>query len=280
MIQSRSAFSKLGILMECTKFRLCNCPVCWKAPMPVSPINPDQEILTAVSRAYTRFGQDASAWIENFTRQGGTVHCRSGCVHCCNFPVRVSLAEALLTASQLSNEQLEAMKLRASQVLANAKTASSWDEYFARHREQIGYCPLLDQTTGACTAYEVRPGRCRDTFSALSAHYCQVGTLEHLNRSERFEYKKAVKANSATDGLSHYIAPLEDLGHSIWQVASRQMRQSWGLEVWGDFWVLTTLSQDAAFLVEVRAGKAKSAVKRAKALGLWHLEIVQIQTSR
>jgi Fe-S-cluster containining protein len=248
--------------------------------MPVSPIHPDQALLTAVARAYSGFNRDASVWIEDFTRQGGKIHCQSGCFYCCNFPIRVSLAEALLTASQLSNEQLESMKSHAQKVLENAKTATNWDEYFARHREQVGFCPLLDQATGACTAYEVRPGRCRDTFSALSADYCKVGTLERLNRAERLEYKRAVKANAATDGLSHYVAPLEDLGTNIWEVASRQMQQSWGLEVWGDFWVLTTLSQDDAFMAAVRAGQVKSALRRAKILGLWHLEIVQIQSSR
>ncbi len=245
--------------------------------MPASPIHPDQELLKAVARAYSSFNRDSSAWIEGFTARGGRIHCQSGCFQCCNFPIRVSLVEALLTASQLSLEQLEAMKFHAQNVLENAKTASSWDEYFARHREQVGFCPLLDRKTGACGAYEARPGRCRDTFSALSADYCKVGTLEHFNRKDRLAYQRAVKANPATDGQSHYVAPLEDLGVSIWEVASRQMRQSWGLEVWGDFWVLTTLARDKAFMAAIRAGQVKSAVRRAKALGLWHLEIVQIE---
>jgi Fe-S-cluster containining protein len=234
-------------------------------------------MMTAVQRAYDRYGQQASGWIARFTRQGGTVHCRSGCVHCCNFPVRVSLIEALLTASALSRSQMASMQLRATEVIENARTATSWDAYFQRHREQIGYCPLLDQTTGACTAYEVRPARCRDTFSALSSQYCQVGTLEHLNRAERSEYNRQVKANPATDGLSHYIAPLEDLGEEIWQVASRTMRSEWGVEVWGDFWVLTALTQDTAFMNAIRAGQVGRAIKRAKAMGLWHIEIVQIE---
>lgn len=251
-----------------------------KALMSGSPTHLDQQLLTALTRAYTQFGHDSSAWIEDFTRQGGEIHCGAGCFHCCNFPIRVSLAEALLTASKLNLEQLETMKSHARKVLENAKTANNWDEYFARHREQVGFCPLLDRSTGTCGAYEARPGRCRDTFSALSADYCKVGTLEHLNRSERLAYKRAVKANPATDGISHYVAPLEDLGVSIWEVASRQMQEAWGLEVWGDFWVLTSLAQDAAFMAAIRAGQLKSASRHAKILGLWHLEIVQIEASK
>jgi Fe-S-cluster containining protein len=249
--------------------------LCWLADVSPTP-NPDQQVMTAVQRAYDQYGQQASDWIARFTRQGGTVHCYSGCLHCCNLPVRVSLIEALLTASALSPSQMASMQRRATEIIKNAQSASSWDTYFQRHRERIGYCPLLDQTTGSCTAYEVRPARCRDTYSALSSHYCTVGTLEHLSRAERTQYKREVKANPATDGISHYIAPLEDLGEAIWEVASRTMRSEWGVEVWGDFWVLTALTQDAAFMTAVRAGQAGRATKRAKTMDLWHIEIVQI----
>jgi|GEM_PF-2072223 len=244
---------------------------------PLSPGRSGDDRLTgAVARAYAAYGQKAGRWIEGFTRQGGAVHCRSGCVHCCDFPVRCSLAEALLTASQLSGSQLEAMRARAHEVIANAKSARSWDEYFQRHRREIGYCPLLSRETGACTAYEVRPTRCRDTFSALSADYCRVGTLENLNRREQAEYTREVRANPATDGLSHYIAPLEDLSEPVWDTAARAMRQEWGFELWGDFWVLTTLTQDAAFMSAVRGRQGTKAVRRARALGLWNDELMEL----
>jgi Fe-S-cluster containining protein len=244
--------------------------------MPASS-HPDQQAMTVIARAYARYAEQASQWIERYTQQGGTVHCKSGCLHCCNLPIRVSLIEALLTATHLLPAQLEAMHSRAPEILENARHATNWNGYFAHHRQDIGYCPLLDQTTGACTAYEVRPGRCRDTYSAMSAHYCTVGTLEHLGRQERARYNHEVKTNPVTDGISHYIAPLEDLGTTIWDEASRTMREAWGLEVWGDFWVLTSLSQDEAFMGAVRAGQVKRARLRAKALGLWHIEIVQIE---
>jgi Fe-S-cluster containining protein len=232
--------------------------------------------MMVLARAYERYELQANDWIEEFTRHGGTVFCKSGCLHCCNLPIRVSLLEALLTASQLSISQLKSMEVRAREILENASVASNWDDYFLSHRSRIGYCPLLDQASGACTAYEVRPGRCRDTYSAMSAHFCTVGTLEGMNRRERSDYQREVKANPVTDGVTHYIAPLEDLGTNIWEVASEAMRSSWGFEIWGDFWVLTALTQDDVFMTAVRAGQVKGARKRAKTIGLWNIEILEI----
>ncbi len=237
----------------------------------------DTPIMQAVAEAYARFDARAARWIQDFTHHGGAVFCKSGCFHCCNLPIQISLAEGLLMASSLSTAQITAMRTRAFEVMNNARTASSWDEYFAQHRVKVGFCPLLDSATGACTAYEVRPARCRDTSSAMHHRYCQVGTLEGMGRQERTEYDRTVKALKVTDGVTHYIAPLEELGEAIWKSAGRAMQKAWGLEVWGDFWVLTTLATDAAFMAAVRAGQAKAAVKRAKALGLWHLEIVRIE---
>ncbi len=238
--------------------------------------NPDQPIINAVARAYALYGQQASTWMTDFTRQGGKVHCHAGCMNCCNFPIRVSLPEALLTAQKLSLEQQKSMDIRAKEIIQNANRATSWNQYFQQHREKIGYCPLLDQSTGACTAYEARPARCRDTFSALSNHYCKVGTLEQMNRQEQAAYRRQVKANPATDGQTHYIAALEDMGQNIWEVASRSMKSAWGLEVWGDFWVLTALSQNPDFMGAIRAGQGKKAIRAAKKIGLWNIEIVQV----
>lgn len=238
--------------------------------------HPDQALLTNLARAYERYAQQSGRWLEDYARDGGTVHCQAGCFHCCNLPIRVSLLEALLTVSGLSEVQLQAMWDRAFEVIANAGRASDWNDYVRSHRETVGFCPLLDQSSGTCTAYEVRPGRCRDTFSAMDSKFCKAGALERMNRRERAEYDRAVEANPVTDGVTHYIAPLEDLGEAIWEVAGRGMKSSWGLEIWGDFWVLSALAQDEAFMALVRSGQVRRARGRARALGLWHVEIVEI----
>jgi Fe-S-cluster containining protein len=238
--------------------------------------HPDWQLLDALTQAYRRYQQNSQRWIKGYTQSGGQIFCGAGCFHCCNLPIKVSLLEALYTASQLDGGQLKAMQSRAAEVIQNAHLSKNWNDYIQIHRAQIGFCPLLEPSTGACTAYEARPARCRDTFSAFSSHYCQVGMPENLSRAERKQYDRAVKSSAVTDGRTHYIAPLEDIGEELWNVASGEMLAAWNLEVWGDFWVLTALCQDKAFMLAVRAGMAKKAISRAKNLGLWNLKIIEI----
>jgi Fe-S-cluster containining protein len=244
--------------------------------MPPSPSS-DQRIILSLKSAYARYKTQSDQWIKGFTQQGGRVFCQAGCANCCNFPIQISLAEGLYTASLLSQTQLAAMQSHAARVIKNAQVATDWDMYFWQHRTKVGFCPLLDQTTGNCTAYEARPARCRDTYSAFDSHYCKVGTLEQMTKQETRVFQQQIKANAATDGKSHYIAPLEDMGENIWQTASRAMQQEWGLEIWGDYWVLTSLANDLDFMNAIRAKEIKKAIARAKKLKLWHLEIVQIE---
>jgi Fe-S-cluster containining protein len=239
--------------------------------------HPEEKMLHNLTKAYKRYEQQSKTWIQQFIHQGGKVHCQAGCYHCCNLPIRISLAEAIYTNTQLTTNQQEQMQTRAKEIVANAQAATSWENYFQNHREQIGYCPLLEPTTGACSAYEARPGRCRDTFSAFSSQYCQVGTLEQMTPRQYKTYQQEIRANPATDGHSHYIAALEDIGQNIWDIASQEMQQAWGLEVWGDYWVLTALAQNPVFMNTIRAGQRKKAIQQAKKIGLWHIEIVQIE---
>ncbi len=191
-------------------------------------------------------------------------------------PVRVSLAEALVTLEALTPAQVSGMADHARAVLDNARTAHSDEEYVLTHRTEVGFCPLLDRATGACTAYEVRPTRCRDTFSAFPAVYCAVGTLESMNDRERARYHRDVARTPGTDGEWHFIAPLEHLSEPVWTAAARAMQDAWGLQVWGDFWVLTTLAGNAAFMQEVESGQARRAWDIARQQKLAHRMVLEI----
>lgn len=230
----------------------------------------DESVTAPVQAAYARYAGKVGKWIAGYEARGGTVHCGAGCSLCCDMPIRVSLAEALLTASALTPEQRRGMAAHARAVQENARTAPDEETFVERHRQVVSFCPLLDRATGACSQYEVRPTRCRDTFSAFPARYCGAGYWESLSRREQATYRREVARTPGTDGELHFIAPLEHLSEPVWVAASRAMQQVWGFEVWGDFWTLTTLASDAAFMEHVRARRAGAARQRARNLGLAH----------
>lgn len=231
--------------------------------------SPQADLLRPLTQAYARYERQSGAWLQAYRARGGQVYCGSGCFACCNMPIRVSLLEACLTATALDDDQAAAVEAHARKAIRNARTARDDEEYVQRHRLEVGYCPLLN-AQGACSEYEVRPTRCRDTFSAFPAHYCEAGTWERMTRRERAEYRREVARTPGTDGEWHFIAPLEHLSEPVWQVAARTMRDAWHLEVWGDFWVLTTLARDPAFMAHVERGDAHGARRAATRLNLSH----------
>lgn len=233
-------------------------------------------VTAAVQRSYATYTRQAQAWAARYQQRGGRVYCGAGCFACCNMPVRVSLAEALVTAQALSDEEAARVEAHARKVLHNARTAPTEDVYVERHRREVGFCPLLDRESGGCTRYDVRPTRCRDTFSALPARYCEAGAWEAMTRREREEYRRQVARTPGTDGELHFIAPLEHLSEPVWEAAAKAMRAEWGLEAWGDFWVLSTLARNAAFLERVTRGDARGAWRAAKAAGLAHPTVLEI----
>ncbi len=247
-------------------------------PPGASHLSAAPDAVTApVQRAYDRYERQAGRWLAGYEARGGRVFCGAGCFQCCNMPIRVSLAEALITARALDPGQEEAVERHARAALDNARSARDDEEYVRRHRQEVGFCPLLDRATGACTQYAARPTRCRDTFSAFPAVYCEAGTWEKMTRRERAEYRREVARTPGTDGEWHFIAPLEHLSEPVWVAAARAMRAEWKLEVWGDFWLLTTLARDAQFMDRVARGDGRGAWKAAARTGLAHPALLEIE---
>ncbi|GGS24326.1 YkgJ family cysteine cluster protein [Deinococcus knuensis] len=238
---------------------------------------PHSNVTGPVQHGYARYAQQATRWLGRYTQQGGQVFCGAGCFACCNMPIRVSLAEALIMTAALTPEQARAVEAHARAAVANARTARNDEQYVQRHRDEVGYCPILNRETGGCSQYEARPTRCRDTFSAFPAVYCESGTLERMTRREQAEYRREVARTPGTDGELHFIAPLEHLSEPVWVAAARAMRQEWGLEVWGDFWLLTTLGADPKFMAAVTQGNPRAAWQIASGRGLAHRMLLEME---
>ena len=239
---------------------------------------PDHAAVTKpVRQRYAQYAQKAQAWIQQYEARGGKVFCAAGCFRCCDMPIRLSLAEAIVVAQALSPAQARRVEAHARAVQENARSAPDDETYVQRHRRDIGFCPLLERETGSCTQYDARPTRCRDTYSAFPAAYCAEGTWEQMTRREREQYRRDVARTPGTDGEVHFIAPLEHLSEPVWVAASKAMRAAWRLEAWGDFWTLTTLAADPSFMAHIARGEGKKAWQRARALGLGHPVTLEIE---
>lgn len=233
--------------------------------------------LTApVEQAYDKYKVQAERWLQRFEARGGRVFCGAGCFGCCNMPIRLNLAEAMIVHEGLSPAKRQLVREHAAKVMRNARSARSEDEYVSRHRLEVGYCPLLDRENGRCSEYELRPTRCRDTYSALPPVWCEEGYFESQSPAEQAAYARTVARTPGTDGELHYIAPLEHLSEPIWEKAAAAMDRAFGLQVWGDFWVLVSLSGDEEFLFHLKKSDAPAAWKRAKSLGLAHAVVLEI----
>lgn len=236
----------------------------------------EEKMVQTIQTAYDQYAARSQKWLTKYEKKGGRVYCGAGCFACCDMPIRVSLAEALVTARALNDNERRRMKRHAGAVQQNARTATDEEEFVQRHRREISFCPLLDRQTGSCTQYNARPTRCRDTFSAFPSFYCGVGNWESLSKREQRQYFKEVARTPGTDGEVHYIAPLEHMSEPIWEMASKAMHAAWGLEVWGDFWTLTTLAGHHPFMNCIHRGDKRGALAEARKLKLGHAVTLEI----
>ena len=233
------------------------------------------KVLSEVRAQHALYDARARAWTERFTARGGRVHCTPGCYGCCDMPVLASLLEALAVAERLGEAEWDAVTRHAHKVWDNAH-AGAGERYAENHRLKVGFCPLLDRESGACTHYQDRPTRCRDTFSGLPARFCAPGAIEALSTGEHRAYEREVRENPVMDGHTHFIAPLEDLSADIPGAFSRLMRREFGVEVWGDFTYLLVLTREDAFWQALRRPGERQVVAALKRAGLYHPELVQI----
>ncbi len=236
---------------------------------------PAAALVAEVRAQHALYDARARAWRDNFTARGGQVHCAPGCHGCCDMPVMASLPEALVVAEQLTEAEWDAVTRHARKVWDNAHD-SGGERYAENHRQRVGFCPLLDRESGACRHYEVRPTRCRDTFSGLAARFCAPGAVARLSKEERRAYQREVHTNPVMDGHTHFIAPLEDLSVPATETFARSMRRAFGVEVWGDFTYLLVLTREDAFWKALGRRGERQVVAALKRARLYHPEIVQI----
>lgn len=124
--------------------------------------------LPAIKQSVISTNQSIKSGFEKVNKE--IINCSPGCNHCCHRKIYVTLAEALLIVDHCRKKGI------LSTVLDISKQQESWvsntdvDTYF---RMKIP-CPLLNQNTGRCNAYNVRPPVCAAHFVISSPEACDA----------------------------------------------------------------------------------------------------------
>lgn len=106
---------------------------------------------------------------ERTAKSEGPVSCRKGCHHCCYYPVLTSILEAFVVYRGIARNRLWTSILKARFEEASDRTRGLNVEVWILSRIP---CPLLDEASGTCIAYDSRPFSCRTIFARGDPHYC------------------------------------------------------------------------------------------------------------
>lgn len=133
------------------------------------------ELVAAIADAATA---DAEAGARELSEQVPSTRrllpvCSQGCSFCCHSAVMASAPELLRIAAYVKETrtpgELEALRARAESTAARVASLDLVERASARLP-----CPLLDETTGGCGVYAVRPIACR-AYHSGSVEACKKG---------------------------------------------------------------------------------------------------------
>ena len=133
------------------------------------PVLVEHSLATVVSARVAVAGDFEVKLRERALKTGKPISCKSGCSNCCYHPVHVTALEGAVMYRHL---------------VARGRWTPSFRESVRAHAERthdLRYelwllsmipCPLLDEKTSRCTAYDARPLACRVTFSTADPFLC------------------------------------------------------------------------------------------------------------
>jgi Fe-S-cluster containining protein len=127
-----------------------------------------------LAEAKARQIQTGVAYEEEMRKSGVQPTCRKGCSNCCSHPFLITVSEGILLYRWLVEHGKWNRSLRQHLEETKDKTLGlSFDVWLMANIP----CPLLQQDTQTCGAYEGRPLHCRVTFSSGSEDLCHPHQL-------------------------------------------------------------------------------------------------------
>jgi Fe-S-cluster containining protein len=239
------------------------------------------DVLEIMLQAATKSGEDfdhySQEWLGEYKSIGGKVHCAEGCFSCCDMEVNITLPEALLIANSLKAEHRDIFQQTLKRSLEFASTVTNDREYFHNRRSKIGYCPFL-YISGSCGIYSIRPINCRQVFSILPSGFCVDKSLLKMSLGNLLtDYCTVVSQSEVTDGNTHYINSLGNLGSSIREDLLKLTEEIFGFRVSGNILLMIELCYQNSFWEAMQTSET-ALVNYLKEQKLYHSFLIDISS--
>lgn len=233
------------------------------------------QLITATIEAYDEFDAFSKEWLNEYAENGGTVYCSKGCFSCCDMAVDVTLPEAALIFSAIT-EHYRSLNLEAlNKLLAVVQNSKSHAEFAHKRRSQVGFCPFLS-ITGSCNAHVIRPLHCRKVFSVLPGAYCADKTLLKMQLGSRLlHYVSLLSQFSVTNGQSSFVQPISQVATFVRTNLLHLTKQAIGFNLSGDMILLVELCCRSDFWKAVQTSES-ALVDYLKQCGLYHPFLIAV----
>ena len=196
------------------------------------------------------------SWVNDYRLSGGAVFCGKGCRNCCSLAVHTGFLEALAVARQLNEAQERAVEAYAIRLQALLRGVSELPEYLRLHRQEMGFCPLLNDA-GACSVYSVRPLSCRALISTRESVWCGLD-FARVPPAERDAFVAGLD-RKVVAFPSHYVAPLQESGKELEVACATRMQALLGCSIYGNLGVLVHLIRNHGLAEAALQGPAQAA---------------------
>jgi Fe-S-cluster containining protein len=231
------------------------------------------DLLATVPEQHTFMERCCAAAISNYSAKGGTIHCKKACGNCCTLAVNCTAPEALLISSYLDDTRKNALLDYIGRFKEKVTGVSDLKSYLRLHRQELGYCPFLEE--GICGIYATRPISCRSLLSTKESRWCGADFSE-LDQGTKESFINSLDRSQVAFPM-HYLAATQQAGQSLENQLSMRMMQDFHLSLYGSMPVLVHLFAECN-LMEAIASGADAVRSLISAKGFESPFILQVDT--
>lgn len=138
------------------------------------------------------------------------ISCTPGCSSCCSRMIHITVAEALVMWTYLSNDNKLKEVLKRAEELISISRITNHTSWFKMKL----VCPILDPKTKLCLSYAVRPSACSIHFVSSDPSICdpwntEIGIYKSESMTDLYQnFRKILENEVSGHGIFAFMLPM------------------------------------------------------------------------